>query len=343
MNFRMSGRCWKSLMIAGFLGLPLSVKAGDTATVDSFHVASIFTSVARNDPNGRPVAATTIRFRLYVPRNYNPAVSYPLVITLHGSGEGGTDNRAQLKYRFNRMWADDTMQAKQPMFVLAPQSTAVNYTWTSIPSTSASWTYSSFVINPPMEAAIQLLDSLKTAYNIDTTKLIVSGLSAGGYATWYLLCRFPKRWAAALPDAACGDSTRAMVNTFLNTPIWIFHGGSDPTVNVGCGRGMIASLRAAYAAVSKDTTVRLRYSEYPGVGHNSWENASRDPRVMPWAVSWFASPTAIRQDPWKFLADNRQIANVKAIDILGRKRNVKSPASAFKTGIIHPNRTGEVP
>ena len=190
-----------------------------------------------------------------------------------------------------------------------------------------------------MEAAIQLLDSLKTAYNIDTTKLIVSGLSAGGYATWYLLCRFPKRWAAALPDAACGDSSRAMVNTFLNTPIWIFHGSVDPTVSVNCGRGMIASLRAAYAAASKDTTVRLRYSEYPGVNHFSWEPASRDPSVMPWAVSWFSNSTAIRQGPWKFLADNRQFPIGSAIDVLGRKRNVKSPTSAFKAEILYPNPT----
>ena len=146
----------------------------------------------------------------------------------------------------------------------------------------------------------------------------MSGLSAGGYATYYLLCRFPRRWAAALPDAACGDSTRASVNTWLSTPIWIFHGSADPTVSVNCGRGMIASLRGAYAAVGKDTTANLRYSEYAGVGHNSWENASRDPRVTPWALSKLSATVSIRRGFQKLFDNGHQLEIIRAIDVLGR-------------------------
>ncbi len=40
----------------------------------------------------------TMNYRLYVPQNYNPKKSYPVLIFLHGSGERGNDNTSQLKH-----------------------------------------------------------------------------------------------------------------------------------------------------------------------------------------------------------------------------------------------------
>jgi predicted peptidase len=318
-----------SPFIAVFIFLTLTLgatknaqAAGDTATVDSFKVASTYTSKAATDPFGRSVAATTIRFRLFVPKNYNPAVKYPIVLTMHGSGEGGTDNRAQLKYRFNRMWADDSIQAVQPMFVLAPQSTSANFTWTTVPSTQNSISYPNWTINPPMEAVIQLFDSLLTAYSIDTTRLYVSGLSAGGYATYYLLNRFPKRWAAAAPVCACGDTSRVQLNTWIKTPIWVHHGSVDPTVNVNCSRQMFAALNQAYAASPKDTANTMRYSEYAGVNHFSWENASRDPRLMPWMLGK-VMPVGIKPRVGTKTQNLPPFAAKKPVDILGRRLEAK--------------------
>ena len=319
---------WKSLIFAGCLCLPAAVKAGDTATVDSFHVASTFTSRASTDPFGRSLSSVTIRYRLYVPKNYNPAVKYPIVLTLHGTASGGTDNRAQLKFRFSRMWADDTLQAKQAMFVLAPQSNATTDIWVTIlqRNRETSWRYDSMTINPALQAAIQLYDSIKTAYSIDTTRQYVSGYSAGGYATYYLLNRFPRQWAAAVPACACGDTNRAIVNTWLNTPIWMHQGSADTSVSVSCSRQMFASLNRAYAALGKDTANTLRYSEYPGADHTGgWENASRDPKVMPWAISKLVSPTAIRRGPQNFRKGASGMVKGKPIDALGHK-NSKFPS-----------------
>jgi predicted peptidase len=47
-----------------------------------------------------------------------------------------------------------------------------------------------------------------------------------------------------------------------STPIWIFHGDADDTVSVEESRKMAQALQAAKANV--------RYTEYPGVGHNAW-------------------------------------------------------------------------
>ncbi len=337
MNLKQLWCNWKSFVFVGcVICLPLSVKAGDTATVDSFKVASTYTGKPTTDAFGRSVASTTIRWRLYVPKGYDPsaAATYPLVFTLHGVGEGGTDNRLQLKYRFNRMWADDTMQAKQKMFVLAPQNVNSSTTWTLVASTTTPVSYATQTINPGLSAAVQLLDSLLVAYKIDTNRLYLSGESSGGYGTWYLMARYPKRWAAALPDAACADTNQAVVNTFLATPIWIFHGSADPTVNVNCGRQMIASLRRAYAAASKDTTNTLRYSEYAGVQHNSWENASRDPKVMPWTVSKSVTTNsvAIHHNFRKPVNTSGHLSTVKKVDGLGRQDDKSPSLKTFKIG-----------
>jgi len=66
-------------------------------------------------------ASKSLPYRLFVPKTYKPANNYPIMITLHGAGERGTDNSAQLVHDFNKRWAADSLQALHPAFVLAPQ------------------------------------------------------------------------------------------------------------------------------------------------------------------------------------------------------------------------------
>ena len=61
------------------------------------------------------------------------------------------------------------------------------------------------------------------------------------------------------------------------TPVWIFHGGSDNDVPVEYSRKMFAALKADGADV--------RYTEYPGVDHNSWHKAYAEPELMIWLLS----------------------------------------------------------
>ena len=60
-------------------------------------------------------------------------------------------------------------------------------------------------------------------------------------------------------------------------PIWIFHGDADDTVSVEESRKMAQVLQAAKANV--------RYTEYPGVGHNAWDKAYAEPELVPWLVA----------------------------------------------------------
>src|SRR5207248_1749696 len=56
--------------------------------------------------------------------------------------------------------------------------------------------------------------------------------------------------------------------------VWLFHGDADPAVPVGESRSMAEALRRAGGDV--------RYTEYAGVGHNSWESAYNEPELWRW-------------------------------------------------------------
>ena len=95
----------------------------------------------------------------------------------------------------------------------------------------------------------------------------------GGMGTFELLWRKPGFFAAGFP--MCGGGDPAKVNIYAkNFPIWIFHGSNDPIVPVSNSRLMVNALKNAGANVT--------YSEYPGVGHNSWDNAFAEPQLLDW-------------------------------------------------------------
>ena len=70
-----------------------------------------------------PATGVTMGYRLFVPDNYDPNRSYPLVMFLQVPGEGGSDDEIQLiANQGATVWAKPEEQAKRPSFVLAPQS-----------------------------------------------------------------------------------------------------------------------------------------------------------------------------------------------------------------------------
>jgi predicted peptidase len=58
---------------------------------------------------------------------------------------------------------------------------------------------------------------------------------------------------------------------------WVFHGGADPVVNPDQSRNAVKALKEAGATV--------KYTEYPGVGHDSWSKAYKEPELVEWLFS----------------------------------------------------------
>jgi predicted peptidase len=123
-----------------------------------------------------------------------------------------------------------------------------------------------------MRLALAAVEGLKKEFNLDESRLYLTGLSMGGYGTWDLLARHPKMFAAAVP--VCGGADEATAPVIKDIPIWFFHGGALPVVPTYRSRNMIKALKAAGG--------EPKYTEYPGVGHNSWDRAYSEPELPKW-------------------------------------------------------------
>ncbi|MFT5523323.1 MAG: putative peptidase [Pirellulaceae bacterium] len=208
-------------------------------------------------------------YRLLKPKNYDATKKYPLVIFFHGAGERGTDNFNQLVHGMSDFASDEVMQS-HPCFVIAPQCPA-GQMWVDVP-----WSLDSHTMpkkaTPAMRSTIELLDQTAAKYSIDTQRIYVTGLSMGGFGTWDAIQRYPKKFAAAIP--VCGGGDTAEAKTIKSVPVWAFHGDKDNAVKTSRSRDMIAAIKKAGG--------EPKYTEYPGVGHNSWAQTYANRKVYDW-------------------------------------------------------------
>jgi predicted peptidase len=220
----------------------------------------------------------TLRYRILYPVNYDAGKKYPLIVFLHGSGERGSDNEAQLTHG-GKLFADSAIRQQFPAIVVFPQCARTD-AWARMgydPNKKDSLGKFTFQSEQPIGKCLgmvnSLLDSLVATKTINTKKIYLGGLSMGGMGTFELLWRRPTFFAAAFPICGGGDPQKVTVYG-KKFPMWIFHGDNDQAVPVGNSRLMNNVLKAAGA--------KVKYTEYPGVGHDSWNNAFAEPELLPW-------------------------------------------------------------
>jgi predicted peptidase len=196
-------------------------------------------------------------YRLLKPIDYDAEKKYPLVIFLHGAGERGDDNERQLIHG-GRSFADEALRRRHPAFVVAPQC-PVEKKWVEVPW-DARQHKAPADPGPTMARVFALLEELQQEFPIDRNRIYAVGLSMGGYGVWDVLGRKPGLLAAAVP--ICGGGDPAYADKCKSTSVWAFHGGADPVVIPERSREMIKALQAAGG--------KPIYTEYAGVGHDSW-------------------------------------------------------------------------
>lgn len=216
-----------------------------------------------------------LNYRVLYPLNYCPDQQYPVILFLHGAGERGADNEKQLVHG-GTMFASYENQSKYPAIIIAPQCPEdiwwSQYTRPEKPGDKRVYPVST-PITKPMAAVKELLDSYIAKGVVDTKRIYVNGLSMGGMGTFDIVLRFPKVFAAATP--ICGGANLERLTNFKGkTAFSIYHGAADSTVDVQFSRD-------AYEALQK-AGVDVRYKEYPGVNHNSWDNAFAEPDYLSW-------------------------------------------------------------
>lgn len=215
----------------------------------------------------------TLLYRYLVPENIQKGKKYPLVIFLHGSGERGNDNKAQL-FHGSGQFINPVNREKYPAFVLFPQcpegvpGAYMPRLTTLVPN--------DMPLDPPQAPIITLLMELIDSYisrpEVDSRRIYIMGISMGGIATYDIVSRYPEKFAAAIP--ICGSVNPQRLKGTKGVAWRIFHGDSDAAVTV-------EGSREAYKALKK-FGLDVEYIEFPGCTHNSWNPAFNYPDFMKW-------------------------------------------------------------
>ena len=128
----------------------------------------------------------------------------------------------------------------------------------------------------PLAATNEVIRKFIKEGVVDPASIYISGWSMGGYGTYEFVYRNPDLFAAALPICGGGDVAK-YDKRIKKTAFWIFHGDSDEVVDVKYSHDMVARLTKIKNEV--------RYTEYPGIAHNSWDSAFAEPDFLTWMFS----------------------------------------------------------
>jgi len=224
------------------------------------------------------INGNALPYQVMFPKDYDETKQYPLLVFLHGAGERGNDNQKQLTH--GKDFLINNFQSEYPAIVIAPQCPEDSY-WSNVERQSIGNqnTFTFGVSEKPtvaMETLVYLIKNWLNSGKIDTKQVYVGGLSMGGMGTYELLWRMPDTFAAAFPICGGGQINKITDNT-TNTPLWIFHGEVDGVVPAKFSQDMYNSLKTARNEV--------KYTEYPNVNHNSWDNVFQEKELASWLFS----------------------------------------------------------
>lgn len=201
----------------------------------------------------------SLRYGLFTPANLDRSRSYPIIVYLHGSRDTVShDSR----------WYQEDFQREHPSFVLTPKCLNPDQGWGN------TW---SDKHTPATMNTLALVDSLLRVLPIDKKRMYLFGISMGGFGTFSVVQKDPGKFAAAF--AICGGSDTKAAKDLMDTPLWIFHGADDDVVPVRLSRDV-------YNEMIRLGAKKVKYTEYPGTKHNSWDKALREPGLVEWLFSY---------------------------------------------------------
>jgi predicted peptidase len=192
-----------------------------------------------------------ISYLVFQPKSYSAkGAPVPLIIFLHGSGERGNDlNKV-------KAWGPPSIADKDPEFpfmVVSPQAP------------DGEWWHASVLKG--------MIDEVLAKYNVDRSRIYLTGLSMGGYGAWDLAINYPHYFAAIAP--ICGGGNTIRIGQLKNVPTWAFHGKKDQSVPEHESASMVAALKAAGGDV--------KYTVLPEAGHvDAWVYAYGEAGLFDW-------------------------------------------------------------
>jgi predicted peptidase len=207
----------------------------------------------------RPMAAN---HWIWTPRGFDARSDdrWPLVIFLHGAGERGDDLEKVKVHGPPRLVAEGRDLGA---FIVSPQCPDEQRGYWDI------------------EVLDRLLDALLADLPLDPARVVLTGLSMGGFAVWSWAIARPDRFAGIAPICGGGDPRR--IASLERVPVWAFHGALDPVVPLARSVEMVEALRNIGGDV--------RLTVYDDAGHDAWTRAYASAELQSWLVSRRRAPS----------------------------------------------------
>ena len=227
-------------------------------------------------------AGAKLPYRLMYPKNYDPRKSYPLVVSVSGSGGVGSDNSRSMemitlaRYLYTQYYHEKGLECFSLVPQIPPQNAIPAPFWPKGSKGAATEYHPDWAaVNSGgwfTGASIKLIKELAVSrdINIDINRIYMTGFSYGGKACWEFLKADPVIFAAAAsgggwpvgraysdPRGKFLERLKLEISLYKAVPVFIFAGGAD-------------KMRFGSAAVNKEILAqggKTRYSEYKGAGH----------------------------------------------------------------------------
>ena len=185
-----------------------------------------------------PKTGTSVKYNLYIPKNYDKNKKYPLVLFMHDKGVLSEDTKtALLQGKGATSFAAPEEQARHEAFVLAPQ-----YSRQVVDDNGD--------ITSDLEATVNLIrDYLISKYSIDEKKLYATGQSMGGMMAIVMNYKYPELFAASYL-VACQWNPKE-VSTMAKNNLWITVSTGDAKAYPGMN-SITSELIKRGATVAKD-------------------------------------------------------------------------------------------
>ena len=201
----------------------------------------------------------SLNYLLYLPSEYDekPDFRWPLLLFLHGIGERGDDLELVKKHGIPKIAEERDF----PFVAISPQC-PLHSMWTM-----------------ELDALHALITEATQIYNIDRSRIYLTGLSMGGFGAWHLAEAYPELFAAVVP--ICGGAVAWIgfperIKVLKDTPVWVFHGAKDDAVPLKNSEDLVDVLRKHNGNV--------KFTVYPDAGHDSWTETYDNPELYEWLL-----------------------------------------------------------
>lgn len=197
-------------------------------------------------------------YALFVPHSYSPTKKYPVIVFLHGVGEGGNDAKGPLHVGLAPFVFDQ--QSTFPFIVIFPQSGG------------GSWKEDS----SSAREVIAVFEQVKKDYSVDDGCVTLTGLSTGGYGTWAIGATYKQYFSALVPMGSSANPEK-FAPQLTDMPIRSYHNFGDPFAGEWNDSNMAEKVNALGG--------KVQYTRTNGGGHDCWSGVYGGTELFDWMRS----------------------------------------------------------